>query len=173
MNEWSLTIQDSSIYTDLIPISCATLQVLLPGFITASTFTEDTPVQIQPGFIVNLSACNLGAQSQNCGTIFDCLPDGIYVIRYSVSPNDVVYVEYNHLRITQGLIKWNKHMCDLELAPCDPPVDKKLKLKELMEIKGYFEAAKNMVEFCHKADKGMDLYNYAIKRLNKLKCQTC
>lgn len=173
MNDWSLTIQDSSIYTNLIPISCPTLQVLVPGFIKAAIFNDTTPVEIQSGFIVNLSACNLEIQKSNCGTVFDCLPDGIYVIKYSVSPNDVVYVEYNHLRITQALKKWNKHLCELEVAPCDPPVDKKAKLKELMEIKYYLEAAKNMVEFCHKADKGMDLYNYALKRLNKLKCQTC
>jgi hypothetical protein len=161
MNDWSLTIQDSSIYTTLIPISCPTLQVLVPGFIKAATFTETTPVEVQPGFILNLSACNLEIQTNNC------------VIKYSVSPNDIVFVEYNHLRITQALKKWNKHLCELELAPCDPPTDKKVKLKELMEIKYYLEAAKNMVEFCHKADKGMDLYNYALKRLNKLKCQTC
>jgi len=173
MNDWSLTIQDSSIYADLIPVSCPTLQVLVPGFVKAATFTEDTPVEIQPGFIVNLSACNLELQTQNCGTVFDCLPDGIYVIKYSVSPNDIVYVEYNHLRITQALTLWNKHLCELEMAPCDPPLDKKIKLQELMEIKAYLEAAKNMVEFCHKADKGMDLYNYAMKRLKKMKCQTC
>jgi hypothetical protein len=173
MNDWSLTIQDSSIYAALIPVSCPTLQVLAPGFIKAATFTEDTPVFVQQEFVLNLSACNLDLQSTNCGTIFDCLPDGIYVIRYSISPNEIVYVEYNHLRITQALKQWNTYMCELELAPCDPPADKKVRLNELMEIKSYLEAAKNMVEFCHKASKGMDLYNYALKRLRKMNCQNC
>jgi hypothetical protein len=104
---------------------------------------------------------------------FNPLPDGIYVIKYSVSPNDIVYVEYNHLRITKALQKYDALLCELELPPCSPAPDKKLRLAELMEIKGYLEAAKATVEVCHNAEKGMALYNYALKRLDKLNCTTC
>tara|TARA_R110001592_G_scaffold243219_7_gene504182 strand:+ start:3251 stop:3808 length:558 start_codon:yes stop_codon:yes gene_type:complete len=173
MNDWALTIHDTSIYAENMPISCPTLQVLLPGFKKASTFTEDSVPSLVPGFIRHLTACNLEVQTSNCGSVFDCLPDGIYVIRYSVSPNDLVYVEYNHLRITQALKKYQKHLCDLELAPCDPSFEKAHKLAELQEIKGYFDAAKATVDTCHESSKGMELYNYALKRLNKLDCTTC
>lgn len=174
MDDWSLTIQDTSVYTDLIPISCPTLQILLPGFIKATTVNDTTmPNPLVPEFTRQFTACDLDVQTQSCGTRFDPLPDGIYVIRYSVSPNDVVYVEYNHLRMVQGLKKWNEKLCELDMAPCDPPSEKKAKLDELMEIKAFFEAAKNRVEFCHKAEEGMELYNYAMKRLRKLNCQTC
>jgi hypothetical protein len=37
----------------------------------------------------------------------------------------------------------------------------------------YLEAAKAKVEFCHEAQKGMTLYNYAIKLLNKIDCVNC
>ena len=173
MNDWALTIHDTSIYVENMPISCPTLQVLLPGFKKAATFTEDSVPPLVPGFIRHLTACNLEVQTSNCGSVFDCLPDGIYVIRYSVSPNDLVYVEYNHLRITQALKKYQKHLCDLELAPCAPSFEKAHKLAELQEIKGYLDAAKATVDTCHKASKGMELYNYALKRLNKLDCTTC
>jgi hypothetical protein len=37
----------------------------------------------------------------------------------------------------------------------------------------YLEAAKAKVEFCHDPQKGMTLYNYALKMLNKLDCVNC
>lgn len=172
-NDWSMTIMDTSIYADLIPISCLTLQVLVPGFVRAATFDESSVPALTPGFIRHLTACNLGLQTEACGTRYDCLPDGLYVIKLSVSPNDIVYVEYNHLRITQALIKWKEKLCELELAPCDPSAEKKAKLEELMKIKGMLEAAKAMVEVCHQADKGMDLFNYAVDLLRKLDCSNC
>lgn len=173
MNNWSMTIMDVSVYADLIPVSCLTLQVLVPGFPKAITFNEDSVPALTPGFIRHLTACDLGLQTESCGTRFDVLPDGIYVIKLSVSPNDYVYAEYNYLRVTQALIKWKQKLCDLELAPCDPPAEKKAKLEQLMLIKSYIESAKAMVEVCHKANKGLDLFNYAVKLLNKLDCKTC
>ena len=174
MNDWSLTIQDTSVYTDLIPISCPTLQILVPGFVNAVTVNDESmPVPLEPRFTRTFTACDLDLQTQSCGTRFDCLPDGIYVIKYSVSPNDIVYVEYNHLRIVKALKMWNEKLCELELAPCDPPSEKLAKLEHLMKIKAYLEAAVNKVEFCHKPKEGMDLYNYALQLLKKLDCSTC
>jgi hypothetical protein len=37
----------------------------------------------------------------------------------------------------------------------------------------YLDAAKAKVEFCQEPQKGMTLYNYAIKLLNKFDCKTC
>lgn len=174
MDDWQLVIQDTSIYADLIPVSCPTLQIQLPGFITATTVTDTTiPNPLAPGFIRQFTACSLNVQTESCGTRYDCLPDGIYIIKYSVSPNDVVFVEYNHLRITKALKQWNEKLCELDMAPCDPDKEKKAKLDELMEIKAFLESAKNRVEYCHKANEGMELYNYAKKRLDKLDCKTC
>jgi len=173
MNDWSITIHDTSIYVETMTISCPTLQVLMPGFTSATTINEDSVPPLVPGFIRQLTACHLGAQSEGCGSTYNCLPDGIYVIRYSVSPNDIIYVEYNHLRIVQAMKLYKKHLCDLELETCSIPADKKLKFDELMEIKGYIDAAKATVETCHKPNKGMELYNYALKRLNALNCKTC
>lgn len=173
MNDESLTIHDTSIYGENMPISCPTLQVLLPGFTSATTINEDSVPPLVPGFIRHLTACNLEVQKSNCGTVFDCLPDGIYVIRYSVSPNDLVYVEYNHLRIVKAMKMYQKHLCDLELEACPIPKNKSVKLDELREIKSYLEAAKASVDTCHKPTKAMELYNYALKRLKALDCLSC
>lgn len=173
MNEESITIMDTSLYTDLIPVSCPTLQVLVPGFTTAALFNQDSVPALVPAFIRNLTACNLGIQILQCGSVFNSLPDGIYVIKYSVSPNDIIFVEYNHLRIVQAMKLYKKHICDLKLTTCSPHGDKLVKFEELKDIKAYLDAAVDYAEWCLDPVKAMELYNYALKRLQKLNCTTC
>jgi hypothetical protein len=170
MNLGILRIVDTSVYSDIIPISCPTLSVTLPGFKYSVEFTE--PV-ITPGFIVNLTACNLQVQSVQCGTLLNNLPDGVYIIKYSVSPNDQVFVEYNHLRITFAMQEYQKLLCQIDLGTCDPPQAIKDKLNKLRMIQMYLQAAKAKVEVCHEPQEGMQLYTYALKLLNKMGCKTC
>lgn len=173
MNKCILRLVDTSVYNTDIPVKCPVLLVTVPGFKYSVQFTESSGVSIDPGFMVNLTACDLEIQSSNCGTSYFDLPDGIYAIKYSVSPNEYVYAEYNHLRITKALHKYQAILCELDLAACDPPVSVKEKLNQLRLIKMYLDAAKAQVEYCHHAQKGMELYNYAIKLLDKLSCSTC
>ena len=123
--------------------------------------------------ILNLSACDLEVQTANCGTVFNSLPDGIYIIKYSVSPNDTVYVEYNHLRITSALTTYEKILCDIDVSDCSPTSKVAKQLEDLRQIKMYLEAAKAKVETCHEPKKGMTLYNYAVKQLSKFTCSSC
>lgn len=170
MNKSILRVVDTSLYNTQIPVTCPLLQVTLPGFSTPVDFDQNF---IQPGFILNLTACDLGVQIQQCGTTYADLSDGIYIIKYSVSPNDIVYVEYNHLRMTVALNKYYNLLCDLDLAACDPPAKTTEKLNKLRMIKMYLDAAKGMVEICHEPARGMDLFNYAVKLMNKMDCKTC
>jgi hypothetical protein len=167
MNSCILSINDTSVYSPLVPITCPTLNVTVPGFAYSCQF------DVTPGFNQILTACDLQLQTQQCGEVYASIPDGIYIIKYSVSPNDVVYVEYNHLRITQALIRYNKALCDLDLAACEPSAKVQQKLEKLRMIRMYLDAAKAKVEYCHEPQKGMSLYNYAIKLLNKFECKTC
>ena len=167
MNACILSIVDTSIYSDIVPITCETLNVTVPGFAYSNQF------DVTPGFNQILTACDLQLQTVNCGETYVNLPDGIYIIKYSVSPNELVYVEYNHLRITQALVRWNKAMCNLDLAACEPTAKVQERLERLRIIRMYLDAAKAKVEFCQEPQKGMTLYNYAIKLLNKFDCKTC
>ena len=160
-----LKILDSSVYSTVSTPTCPDLQVQVPGF----TRAVDIP-NTQPGFIFNLTACDLALQTADCGTTYWDLPDGIYIIKYSVAPNQYVYVEYNHLRITKALNIINAILCDLDVAACDPPEKVKAKYKELDFIYWTLLAAKAKVETCHNPQAGMNLYNYAIKLLDKLNC---
>jgi hypothetical protein len=170
LNNIILRIADTSIYSSDISIECPILNVTVPGFNYSVEYGE---VEINSGFSLNLTACNLELQTTGCGTNFKALPDGIYIIKYSVSPNDVIYVEYNHLRVTKLLNIYYNVLCELDIAACDPDTEKAKKLDELSKIKMYIEAAKSKVEICHEPKKGMELYTYAKDLLDKFDCQSC
>ena len=153
---------DTSLYSSLIDIDCGTLEITSPGF------NEAVSIQVIPQFNLILNACTLGLQTARCGSVSEVLPDGIYNIKYSVSPNSQVYVEYNYLRICQTLNKYFNELCRLELAACEPQADVKEELEELNLIKNFLDAAKVKVEYCENPQQGMDLFMYAQARLQKL-----
>jgi hypothetical protein len=167
MNPCILKIFDTSVYTNLLPVTCPTLNITVPGF------GYSVQLDTTQDFVETITACDLQLQTTDCGTVTVDIPDGIYIIKYSVSPNETVYVEYNHMRITQALNKYYNILCDVDAAACDPPFKIKQKLEELRLIFMYLQAAKGKVEFCHEPQKGMSLYNYALKLLNKMNCTNC
>jgi hypothetical protein len=168
LNSCIIKLFDTSVYATGMPVVCPTLDITVPGFNYASELS------VTSGFNLTLTACDLGLQISGCDTSeYADLPDGIYIIKYSVSPNEYVYVEYNHLRITQALNKYYNILCQLDVADCEPPSYIEAKLKQLRKIKMYLETAVAKVEYCHEPDKGMRIYKYAVKLLNKMDCVNC
>ena len=98
------------------------------------------------------------------------LPDGIYIIRYSVAPTAKVFVEYNHLRVTSLLGDYYQALCDLDVQACQPETTKQELLSELNFIRTLIDAAVANAEYCQSSAQGMQLYNYAKQRLGKIKC---
>lgn len=170
LNLCQLRIVDTSIYNEDAQVKCPLLEITLPGFNYSVNLEEP---DVAPGFILNLTACDLEIQTEGCNSNFNTLPDGIYVIRYSVSPNEYVYAEYNHLRITKALTMYNDILCDLDMGACEPDAKLEKKLKDLHKIRMYLDAAKAKVEICHEPRKGMELYKYAVKLLGKFECKSC
>ena len=168
MNDCILPIIDTSIYADKVDVECAYLDVLPPGF------SHAVRLDAAPGFCTwKITACDLGLQKLSCGDIFAELPDGVYAIKYSVKPNEYVFVEYNHLRITAAMNKLNNVLCAITGGNCDPTPKIKERLKEVRFIEMLLKAAKAKVEFCHTPKEGMDLYEYALKLLSKIDCTAC
>ncbi len=156
-----LRLFDTSLYAEDLAIDCGTLRITSPGF------NLPVAIEILKGFNIVLNACSLGLQRTNCQDASQPIPDGVYVINYSVAPNTSVFVEYNHLRTTQTTNKYFNLLCDLEMSACEPDADVKEKLEELRLIKSFIDAAKAKVEYCHEPQAGMELLIYAQKRLNK------
>jgi hypothetical protein len=161
-------IVDTSIYSTNLAVDCPTLLITPPGF------NQPVSVNVEnSGFDILITACNLGLQTEGCGSSSVTLPDGIYFISYSVSPNDKVFVEYQYLRNCQVLNAYYKELCNLELAACEPDADIKDQLDELRLIKSFLDAAKVKVEHCGDITKGMQLFVYAKDRLLKFGRGSC
>jgi hypothetical protein len=160
-------IFDTSIYDEHVPVTCPKLEITSPGF------NEPVVIDVVQGFNLVLNGCTLGIQTSGCGTTSDRLPDGIYTIRYSVSPNDQVYVEYHFLRVCQTNNKYFNELCKLELAACEPTADVKEQLAELRLIKSFIDAAKAKVEQCDDLQEGIELLFYAQKRLQNYSSSGC
>tara|TARA_R110002020_G_scaffold24371_9_gene80290 strand:+ start:195 stop:737 length:543 start_codon:yes stop_codon:yes gene_type:complete len=162
-----LKIFDTSVYSSQVGIFNPRLYITVPGF------SNSVELSFVPNSTPSITTCDLNIQTENCDQSYQNLPDGIYNIKYIVDASGVVYVEYNHLRITHALGIYERLLCDVDVADCDPPQSVKDKLRELQLIKMYLDAAKAKVETCHESQPGMTLYNYALKLLNKLDCKHC
>jgi hypothetical protein len=160
---------DTSTYATDLKTTCGMIQITAPGF--------TVPVQIEtlPYFNLVLNACTLGIYQGGCSEYMPDLPDGIYKVAYSVSPNDQVFVEYQYLRITHLLNEYFEQLCKLEIAGCEPTAEVKAKLRELRFIRSLLDAAKVKVEYCNAPTQGIEMFQYAQKRLHKFSggCKTC
>jgi hypothetical protein len=166
-NACVLKIFDTSVYSPLVSIFNPKLYIVAPGF----NFTSE--LSFVPDSTPTLTACDLGLQTENCGTSYVNLPDGIYNIKYAIDPECRVFVEYNHLRMTCALNQYEKILCTISVSDCDPPAKVKERLRQLHMIKMFLEAAQAKAETCHESQEGMTLFNYAVKLLNKLDCRNC
>ena len=159
-----LCIKDTSQYSKDLAVDCEELLITLPGY------SVPVLIKVDKDFDMCLTACTLALQKENCGSKQENIPDGIYIIRYSVSPNSKVYVEYNHLRVTKLLTSYYEVLCDLDVQACQPDSDKQAILAEMYYIRTMIDAAVSNVEYCQAAAQGMQLYNYAKNRLEKIAC---
>lgn len=168
----TLRIVDNSVYSPGITVSCEQLHITPPGFTYPAAF------EVDKGFNSLFTSENLGLTSAN-SAISD-LPDGIYILRYSINPNEKMWVEYYHLRNTAQIKLYNELLCRLDLQPCDTvSKDLEANLKATYTAKMYMDAAKAMVEYCNAPKQGIALYEYATKLLEKIekklinKCKSC
>lgn len=171
-----LRVVDSSVYGSGLPAECPRLDIYLPGFTTPVYLQVlSNGTAIQPNFALNLSAKDLQLQHPDEDKLLS-LPDGLYRIRYSVSPNDKVFVEYYHLRTTQITAEYQKELCRVQLAECEPDHETHQKLHDLRYLKLYIDAAKATAEQCHTPQKAVAMLEYAKKLLRKYRsggCLTC
>ena len=161
------SIKDTSEYVEknYLKVDCGHLYITPPGFKTPQKL-----IKTAKGFDLHLSACALGVQTTECDSCRNALPDGIYTVRYSVSPHEKVYVEYNHLRTTVIINDYYNKLCDLNLKACEPNTAMKELTSEMKFIRTMIDAAKAKVEYGHSPNEGMELYNYALERLKKITC---
>jgi hypothetical protein len=170
-----IRIWDASVYGEGLDIDCPRLDIYLPGFSMPIYYTNnallDPPTVLLPGFVKNFSTSDLGIthSSDDPGTF----PDGLYTIRYSVSPNDIVFVQYYHLRTTHLMNTYYREVCKIQLQACEPNAEQHQKMHDLRYIKMYIDAAKAKAEYCHAPVQAVEMYTYAEKLLAKYLTGCC
>jgi hypothetical protein len=166
-NAQILKVVDASIYSDELPFVCPKLLVTAPGFQFSA---EIIPAQ---NFNLTLTACDLGIQTAQCDSKHFDISDGVYALKYSVSPNEYVFVEYNHLRLTKISNRIRGIYCELEIGALQPTAKTQQKLDKINEVENYLKAAQSSIEMCRDYKKGIELYNYAQKLLDRIDCKNC
>ena len=164
-NDKVFRIEDISIYSGDLATQCGKLQIMSPGF--------NTPVEIDVDidFSLVLTACDLEQQTESCDTENVALNDGLYVIKYSVAPNDLVYVQYNILRTVDAMNTYFGLLGDIEQSACELNETTMNHLKELRKIKYYLDAAKIKVEWCNEPVKGLEMFKYGVNKLENFSCK--
>jgi hypothetical protein len=162
-NEGIFLINDTSLYAPSIPVLCPTLEILPPGYRTPAVLT------ITPGAHLVLNACSIGVlPATGCADSAPILPDGIYNLRYSVSPNSGVYVEYDLLRIVHAWNRLNEVLCQLGLRCQLPDKELEYSVYQCAIIREYLIGAKAMVEDKHQMQDGINTYRFAYSLIEKM-----
>lgn len=149
---------------DQLSLPCANLEITPPQFSTPTVFSMQ-----YSGFKLVLNACLLGFLPPNgCANSCPNIPDGLYNVRYSISPNDQIYVEYKILRIVEAWNRYISMVCKIGLTPCLPDADTQSELRDLDTIRNYLVSAKATVENLHQFGEGMDQYHFAVELMDKM-----
>lgn len=157
----TLGIVDTSWYNPDIIIETPTIEILPPGYVIATS----------PFFMtkaLNVYNSNgVGITKASCEEALIELPDGIWKFKYSICPNDKLFIEKFFLRTDKIQCRYTQAFLNLDLSDCDSNEDKKTKMKKLEEIEFYINGAiaaannqdpKLATDLYQKADKLLDRY---------------
>lgn len=173
MTECIFRIEDYSNYSSVLPITNPQLVIQLPGNLACVTFGSATTPAIAPGFALNLNACMFGIQTENCGLKQYPLPDGIYLIDYSVAPNDLLSFTQHIFRTVSAKLRLKGLYAKLNLGPCEPTGELKARFDALDRIDRFLKVAKIKAEIEGDCAGAMRLYEYAVALMEKVDCKTC
>ena len=159
---FSLGVMDASTYpTDPPNVSSPSIKITVPGF-------GDTILPFDVNAFNLYTTANLGITEVGSE---QPLPDGIYRLRYSVSPANVNYVEKTIMRTEKIQEKFNRAFLQLDLMECDGAIktQSSVTLNSInFFIQGSIAAGNNCAEY--EANK---LYTQADNMLNNFLKSNC
>lgn len=149
----TMGIADISMYPNGYNISNSTIEVTAPGF-------KKVAIQFNPKSvnIINSNSINLTCSLSYEGLA--SLPDGIYTLRYSISPNQTNFVEKSFMRIEQLECKYATAFLYLDLDDTSFKETHKGKLKKLDLAKIFMKGSIAAVNECDHL-LGIKLYKKA------------
>jgi len=155
----TLAILDTSYYP--VTPTNPTLVIEMPGFV---------PVQFNfvVGQVNTYNSYSLGLSTINTVDSLIDLPDGLYMLTYSVSPNDQLFETKHYLRTCQIEYKFAQKFAKT-VNYCE--TDSKY-MRKLQQIEVLIEGAKANAKVCNPL-KAVELYKKANELLDRLDTKCC
>lgn len=160
-----LKLVDMSNYNPDIPVANGVLEVTPPGFSCSVSFP------VPQDFSITLNSSTLKVAPAVTQADLVDLPDGIYFYKYSIKPNDQLFVEYAALRNCMLLQRYYLAVCEL--------FSDRVKItrrefedrrRALIWVKELIDGSKYKVEECGEEKEGIEMYNEALRLLDKRHC---
>jgi hypothetical protein len=163
-NTLTLGIADASTYdTDPPVVSSPTIEITIPGFNTPVSL----PFNVNDFNIFNSTSLGLSL----VGEPLIPLPDGVYYLKYTVTPAYVYYVQKNIMRTEVIQEKFDEAFMKLDMMECDLAIktQSKVTLNSIYYmIQGSVAAANNCA-----IDTANRLYIQADRMLNNFISNNC
>lgn len=154
----TLGIVDTSWYNPDIIVESPMIEILPPGFVTAAS-----PF-FMPRALNVYNSNGVGLTRASCeGELID-LPDGLWKVRYSICPNDKLYVEKFFLKTDKIVCRYTQAFLSLDLRNDNYSKHKRDALDEIeFYIQGAIAAANNQdaklaSDLYKKADRLLEVY---------------
>lgn len=161
----TLGIVDTSWYNPDITIEEPTIEIIPPGYsYSASPFFMTKALNIY-------NSNGLGITKATCEDELIDLPDGLWKIKYSICPNDKLFIEKVFLRVDKILCRYTQAFLNLDLSDLGDERQWRMK-KNLEEIEIYITgavAASNNKDY----KLASDSYKKANTLLNRLSTGDC
>lgn len=168
-NSKTIGIADSSTYDPNVTISNATIEITPPGGYSRLSL----PFQIRS--INTFNSNNVGITSACESENLVAMPDGLWILRYSINPNLSTFIIKTYLRTTLLECRLQKSLLGA-LTDLKTPFSQREKVKKkLLDIQILIEGA---IAAANRLDTATatDLYNRADKLIsdfNNNKCNNC
>jgi hypothetical protein len=157
-----LGIADASTYPTTPPISSPTIEITIPGF-------GKINFPFNKGDLNVFNSASLGLSA--VGDPYLPLPDGVYTLRYSVTPAYENFVQKSIMRIEQLQERFDEAFMKLDMMECDAAIKTQQKV-ELNSIYFFIQGAVAAANNCA-TDTANKLYMQAFKMLNNFMNRDC
>jgi len=167
-NPNTLILKDTSYYNPDSKYENGVIEIITPGNTIPVAF------KVRGEFLSIYNSANLRIVPAKRQIDLVSLPDGIYLITYSIKPNNITGVQYSIMRTTSLYGEYMEQVCRLFSNKCEIPKKEFAdRQRKLSWIKVLIDTSKWMVEEKDKEEEGLSLYNEAKDLLKEIRNCEC
>lgn len=167
----SFKVEDISYYPVGAIAYCRELDVLVPGFKYSVVFNFS-----ENNWSTILNAYNLKLTDEkepDEGPLLP-LPDGVYVLKYTINNSKDYNVTYYYMRTQVLMMRFKNVLCCIkDRINYISDKDISVVLQKISDIEGYLLLSRTSAEVCHDVDKAIKFYCMAAKEMKQLSCSYC